>query len=166
MTRRERWGRNRPSLFGVVSTIGKSVFYGLMALVAMAMVVVVALSIADSTARVVWGTYTETSREYNFRGGWASTGDWLSDDETLVLSDVRLSGEVGPDGTARAGYRLGATIGDEVVYTEIWVDSGVWVGLAVLGATLFGIARQAHEWGHWPRRRRRAANPQRAQGAA
>jgi hypothetical protein len=165
MSRRERRGRNRPSLFGVVTSIGKAVFYGLMGLLAIAMVVLVVLVAADSSARIVWGTYTETSRDYNLRGGWSSTGNWQSDDQTLVLTDIRLSGEVGPDGTARAGYRPDAAIGDEVVYTAVWVDSGVWVGLAVLGAIMCLIARQANEWGHWPRRRRRVANPQRAQAA-
>ncbi len=154
ITRKERWGRRRRSPLRTLSRVGKSLFYGVMAVLAIVMAIVVGTAAVDASSEVVWGTFTESSREYQVRGGWVITGSWQSDDGSLVLSSVRLSGDIGTDGTARAGYRPDAVLGNEVVYTDLWADSGVLVSLAVLGAIIFTVVRQAFEWGDWPSRAR------------
>ena len=159
LTRRELRGRTKRFPWRAVTGAGRALFYIVMTGLIVIAVFVLFASLADASKALVWGTYSETSREYHLRGGWHSTGDWQSDDGSMTLTDVTLSGDVRENGTVRAAYRPGATLGSDVVYTEVWSGAGVWVSLLMLAVLLFTLARQAFEWGNVPRCRRMTRGP-------
>lgn len=83
----------------------------------------------DAALPVQWGTFMQSSCE-STKSGCRPIGSWTSDDGSRTLDDVALVGSIGPDGTARAGYRGGstATAGDRVlVRTEDGFSGALWM---------------------------------------
>lgn len=110
-----------------------------------------------------WGTYTQTDCEPRVRGGCRSVGVWVSDDRSIVKSDVYLDGWPNPDGGVRASYQPTGVINDErnnVVHAEELTGLGPFAaGLGLIGWTGYVLSR-AVKWGDLqvaqfgPRRRR------------
>lgn len=121
------------------------------------------VSVMDQDEPVVWGTFTTVGEcENSLRGGPHCTGDWVSDDGTIIMLSVDLDGYPEyDDGTARAGYRPTAILHDEevrVVHTATWINSGWWVsGMLCIMSAGFAVGT-ARSWGdlRWLARRRAA----------
>ena len=104
----------------------------------------------DAQEPVIWGKFTE---EYchETRRGCSSFGTWVSDDQTITMTEIRLDGSVEPGGSIRAGYQPTGIISDtdnHIVHAAGWMSVGPyfpWVA-ATAGIT-WGLVK-AIQWGH------------------
>ncbi|GAA1059019.1 hypothetical protein [Agromyces bracchium] len=104
----------------------------------------------DAREPVIWGTFTE---EYcqETRRGCSSIGTWVSDDQTITKTDIRLDGWVEPGGSISAGYQPTGIISDadnHIVHAVGWMSIGphlTWV--AAMAAVIWGLVK-AFQWGH------------------
>ncbi|WP_144782971.1 hypothetical protein [Microbacterium sp. BH-3-3-3] len=117
-------------------------------LTTVALVLLLAASIADPGQPLIWGTFTETGCEPRPRGGCRPVGTWTSDDGSLVQYDVYLDGWMDENGTTRASYQPTAILGGEsIVHTPALTGAGPWIIGALLpwwvGRMFWADARSA-----------------------
>lgn len=146
-SRRGRLGSARSRTRRVFGQVTAYVVIGAFAAVFIALAVI---NTIDAQEPVIWGTFTE---EYcqETRRGCSSIGTWVSDDQTVTKTDIRLDGWVEPGGAIRAAYQPTGIISDadnHIVHAAGWMSIGPyfpWVAAA--GTVIWGLVK-AVQWGH------------------
>lgn len=141
---------------------GRITFYILGVVLALLLAGITAAGTIDLGQPRYWGTFTQTDCEPRTKGGCRSIGVWISDDRTIVKTDVYLDTWPNDDGTTRASYQPTALISGEannVVQAEATTGFAplvtgiafiVWVIIVLGYAALWGDIEIAE-----PQRRRR-----------
>lgn len=113
---------------------GHALFYVIMASVCAGLVVIGVIELVGRDRPMHWGTFSETSTVCDPpspRGSACTyTGTWVSDDGSIVKTDITLDGAIEPGQSVRASYQPGGPMGDDVnniVHTAFWSKAGLWV---------------------------------------
>lgn len=158
MARRKRWA-------GWWRRLGQVTAYVIGLVLAVALAVLLVVSVIDLGKPRIWGTFTETGCETRPRGGCRPLGVWVSDDRAIVVRDVYLNGWTEEDGTTRASYQPVTLLSGEsndVVDTPLFTGAGPWVigvmllwwvGYMLYKAASWGDIRLPPTLGHLVRRR-------------
>ena len=116
-----------------VRATGHALFYVIMASVCAVFVVIGVIELVGRDRPTHWGTFSETSTVCDLpspRGSTCTyTGTWVSDDGSIVKTDITLDGSVDPGQSVRASYQPGGPMGDDVnniVHTALWSKVGLW----------------------------------------
>lgn len=116
-----------------VRATGHALFYVIIASVCAVFVVIGVIELISRDRPMYWGTFSETSTVCDLpslRGSACTyTGTWVSDDGSIVKTDITLDGSVEPGQSVRASYQPGGPMGDDVnniVHTAFWSKAGMW----------------------------------------
>jgi len=101
--RRLRIRRQHPILRALESALHVG-YYVIMATLFAVMLVLGIGSVVNGAQPTYWGTFTQHSCGFGYRGGCQPVGTWVSDSGSMVKRDIQLDGSVDADSTARASY--------------------------------------------------------------
>ncbi|RLP76398.1 hypothetical protein D9V32_05885 [Mycetocola tolaasinivorans] len=131
---------------------GHSIFFLVMGVVTLVAVVLGIGGIVSAQEPQLWGTFTQTSQECMKavpESRCSNFGNWVSDDGSTTLTDVRLDGTVNEGGTARTSYRPGGFNNDEdnnIVHVE-WTSSGfIWFPWILVILSVGSCLYYAKKW--------------------